>query len=323
MNIGNDMRIALEIQSAFAAETIHGLSQTPKTLACKWFYDENGSKLFEQITQTPEYYLTRVETRLLLDLVPELADCIPRLATVIEPGSGSSIKTRYLLESQPGLQKYIPIDISEEFLFETAHRLRQDFPGLHIAPFVADFTARMPPLVLDEKLDRMVFFPGSTIGNFTPIEVRHLLRNIHAVAGKDAWLLIGVDMTQNEDKLLAAYNDAAGITAHFNQNILNRANRELGANFDIGCFQHCAHFNPDERRIEMHLVSQQAQKVNINGHIFCFDRGETIHTENCYKYSREVFESFAHECGWKFERVWTDQQESNFGIFLLRSISIK
>ncbi len=319
MNISRDKYINLEIQPAFAADIIHSLSQTPKTLSCKWFYDENGSRLFEGITQTPEYYLTRVETMLLLDLVSELAAFIPHMAVVIEPGSGSSIKTRVLLESQPQLQQYIPIDISEEFLFDTARQLQRDFPTLEIAPLVADFTASMPALAMDAEIERMVFFPGSTIGNFTPQEAKQLLRSIHTMAGKNAWLLIGVDMTQDEDVLLAAYNDVAGLTSQFNKNILIRANRELGANFVPTYFSHHAYFNKIERRVEMHLTSEKSQEVAINGQVFYFEQGETIHTENCYKYSRTDFELFAHECGWRFEHVWTDQQESNFGIFLFKS----
>lgn len=320
MNIGRDKYINLETLSAFAVDAIHGLSLTPKSLLCKWFYDENGSRLFEEITKTPEYYLTRVETMLLLDLVSELTEFIPHMAVVIEPGSGSSIKTRILLESQPKLQRYIPIDISEEFLLEATRQLKRDFPALEIAPLVADFTGPMPELALDADAERMVFFPGSTIGNFTPEEAKQLLRHIHTMAGKHAWLLIGVDMTQDEDILLAAYNDAAGLTAQFNKNILVRANRELDADFDLTYFSHRAYFNKRERRVEMHLVSEKNQQVKINDQAFYFKQGESIHTENCYKYSRADFELFAHECGWRFEHVWTDQQESNFGIFLLKSI---
>ena len=319
MNIARDSGITIQPDTAFASEVCDGLSQTPKRLSCKWFYDETGSRLFEEITKTPEYYPTRVETRLLLDLVDELAEYIPHLDIVIEPGSGSSIKTRILLESQPALKEYIPIDISGDFLFETAQQLKHDFPALDIAPLVADFTAKLPPLELDQQLERMVFLPGSTIGNFAPTEARQLLCNLHTLVGNNSWLLIGVDMTQDENKLLAAYNDASGITADFNRNILVRANRELDANFAIDNFEHHAYFNRHERRVEMHLVSSHAQKVHIDGNIFSFAAGETIHTENCYKYSLDDFTAFAHDCGWQLEHVWTDQQESNFGVFLLRA----
>jgi len=319
MNIARDRGIALETVTAFATEVCDGLSHKHKRLSCKWFYDEAGSRLFEEITQTPEYYPTRVETRLLLDLVSELAGFIPHLDVVIEPGSGSSIKTRILLESQAGLNQYIPLDISEEFLFETAQQLKRDFPALDITPLVADFTAKLAPLELDQRLERLVFFPGSTIGNFTPEEARELLCNFHTLVGDNAWLLMGVDMTQDEDKLLAAYNDAAGITASFNRNILVRANRELDADFDIDNFAHRAHFNHREHRVEMHLVSTQTQEAHIDGKTFSFAKGETIHTENCYKYSLEDFMALGHDCGWQLEHVWTDQQESNFGVFLLRA----
>lgn len=318
MNIARDSGITLSTSESFVAEVHDGLSSKPKSIPCKWFYDEAGSRLFEAITQTPEYYPTRVETRLLLDLVSELAEFIPHLDVIIEPGSGSSIKTRILLESQPALKQYIPIDISSDFLFEAAQRLKYDFPTLDVAPLVADFTTKLAPLELNQQLERLVFFPGSTIGNFAPAEARQLLCNLHTLVGNNSWLLIGVDMTQDEDKLLAAYNDAAGITASFNRNILIRANRELDADFDIDSFAHHAYFNHEKGRVEMHLVSTQAQVSRVDGDTFSFAAGETIHTENCYKYLLEDFLALGHDCGWQLEHVWTDQQESNFGIFLLR-----
>jgi dimethylhistidine N-methyltransferase len=310
----------MRLESEFAADALFGLAKTPRSLSCKWFYDENGSKLFEEITQTDEYYPTRVETGLLQGLVAELAELIPDLAVVIEPGSGSSVKTRILLGSQPNLQTYIPIDISEDFLLSSAKQLKQEFPQLEIAPLAADFSSLLPTLGLPGNLERMVFFPGSTIGNFDPGEARQLLSNIRRFAGKKAWLLIGVDMTQNEELLIAAYNDARGITARFNQNILIRANRELGADFNTDLFQHSARFNPHEGRIEMHLVSVRRQTVHINGHVFCFERGETIHTENCYKYRKEEFEAMIRDCGWRLAQDWEDRQESGFGVFLLKPV---
>lgn len=306
------------MHSEFAYDTLERLAKTPKSLSCKWFYDENGSKLFEAITQTREYYLTRVETGLLSALAAEIAEFIPDLAAVIEPGSGSSNKTRFLLASQPNLKTYMPIDISAEFLLAAANRLQRDFPKLEIAPLVADFTAPLPPIGLAKNLERMVFFPGSSIGNFAPAEARRLLSNLRIFAGKDAWLLIGVDMTQNEALLIPAYNDAGGITAKFNRNLLHRANRELGADFDADRFQHRAHFNRREHRIEMHLVSVEKQTVHINGNAFHFEPGETIHTENCYKYSRETFESMVRDSGWQLRHHWQDSQESSFGVFLLK-----
>lgn len=298
---------------------LHGLSQTPKTLPCKWFYDEIGSRLFEEITRTAEYYPTRVETRLLADVVAHLRDYIPHLDVVVEPGSGASVKTRLLLESQPNLKQYIPIDISEDFLIETANQLQYDFPALSVKPLVADFTNPMAKLKLNNAMQRMIFFPGSTIGNFSPDEAKNLLISFHHLVGDNAWLLIGVDMTQDKDKLLAAYNDATGITASFNLNLLARANRDLDANFDIKQFKHQAIFNQAKSRIEMHLVSQQSQSVSISSALFNFKANESIHTENCYKYSLEAFTNLAGECGWQMEHIWQDEEESDFGLLLLTS----
>lgn len=321
MNISLQKTYPSVISSPFAMDVIEGLSSTAKSLPCKWFYDEAGSQLFEAITKTTEYYPTRVETRLLEGLVDELVELIPDLAVVIEPGSGSSLKTRILLASQPRLQTYMPIDISETFLLETAHQLRRDFPQLAIKPLVADFTADLQPLALDAQSQRMVFFPGSTIGNFAPTEAKQLLRNIHHWAGKDAWLLMGVDMTQDAGKLLAAYNDAEGITARFNRNILVRANLELEANFDIEAFEHKAIVNQVEHRVEMHLASRGRQAVELQGHTFYFEPGESIHTENCYKYTQLDFEAIARDCGWGKLQLWQDDVESSFGVFLFKAIN--
>ncbi|MGR9087550.1 MAG: L-histidine N(alpha)-methyltransferase [Gammaproteobacteria bacterium] len=306
-------------ESEFALDTLSGLSKTPRSLSCKWFYDETGSRLFEDITRTAEYYPTRVETRILLDLAPELSVLMPNLAAVIEPGSGSSVKTRILLESLPHLRTYIPIDISKEFLLAAAARLKQEFPALEIAPLIADFSAGMPSVGLPDDQERLVFFPGSTIGNFAPKEAGRLLHGIRRFAGRHARLLIGVDMTQNEDLLVAAYNDAGGVTAQFNKNLLVRVNRELGGDFDMAGFQHRAHFNRLERRVEMHLISLKTQRIHINGHVFNFERGETIHTENCYKYSRRQFEAMIRGSGWMLRKDWTDREESGFGVFLLEA----
>ena len=319
MKIIEDDHLTETADGEFQAEVLHGLSQNPKALSCKWLYDETGSRLFEAITKTAEYYPTRVETRLLADVVTHLRDYIPHLDVVIEPGSGSSIKTRLLLESQPNLKQYIPIDISEDFLIETAQQLRADFTRLQINPLVADFTKPMTKLKLDSITQRMVFFPGSTIGNFSPNDAKNLLKSFHTLVGSNAWLLIGVDMTQDKSKLLSAYNDAAGITASFNLNLLSRANRELSANFDISQFAHQAIFNQAEGRIEMHLVSKKAQNVSINGNLFNFKADEFIHTENCYKYTLEAFTNLADDCGWQIEHIWRDEEESDYGMLLLTS----
>ena len=319
MKLTEDYNLTETAYDEFQAEVLHGLSQNPKALSCKWFYDETGSRLFEEITKTAEYYPTRVETRLLADVVTHLRNYIPHLDVVIEPGSGASIKTRLLLESQPNLKQYIPIDISEEFLIETAEQLKYDFATLQINPLVADFTKPLAKLKLDINAQRMVFFPGSTIGNFSPSEAKTLLKSFHTLVGSNAWLLIGVDMTQDLDKLLPAYNDAASITASFNLNLLARANRELSADFDMNQFAHEAIFNQSEGRVEMHLVSKKAQSVAINGNQFNFKANEFIHTENCYKYTLEAFTNLADDCGWQIEHIWRDEEESDFGMLLLTS----
>jgi dimethylhistidine N-methyltransferase len=310
-------------QTEFAADVLYGLSQPDKTLPCKWFYDDKGSRLFEQITQTAEYYLTRVETALLLKLAPELHTHIPDLSVIIEPGSGSSNKTRILLQSQPQLRQYIPIDISADFLYASAAMLEKEFPRLQISPlvfdFADDFNTLSQPLNADESEVCMVFFPGSTIGNFNAAEAKLLLRNIREMAGKDGWMLIGVDMTQNPAQLIDAYNDKAGITSQFNKNLLSRINHELGADINLEKFEHRAIFNIEQHRIEMHLVSTEAQTIKIAGKRFSFAANEFIHTENSYKYPRRNFESLVQDAGWQISQVWEDSEESEFGIFLLQS----
>lgn len=315
----NDAYLKLDQHSLLARDVIAGLSQPAKTLPCKWFYDVAGSELFEQITETPEYYLARVETRLLLDLTSRLVDYIPHLTLIIEPGSGSSIKTRMLLSSQPNLREYMPMDISADFLYASAVKLEHEFPHLKINPIVCDFTVLTESLGIDKTHQCLIFFPGSTIGNFGPEDARRLLMNIRTMAGKPCWLLMGVDMTQDTSRLLAAYNDRAGITDKFNKNILARINHELGANFDLEKFQHRAVFDRDKHRIEMHLVSTNPQIVELAGNQFSFVAGEFIHTENSYKYPKTIFESLVHDAGWLIDRVWEDTDESHFGVFLLRS----
>jgi dimethylhistidine N-methyltransferase len=317
-NLDSAIDVATQSQDLFLADVINGLSKTNKTLPCKWFYDEAGSALFEDITNLSEYYLTRVETRLLESLKTELVHAIPRLSLIIEPGSGSSNKTRILLASQPQLREYMPIDISAEFLFESATHLQREFSHLKVNPLVADFTQAIKPVATNDHTDSLIFFPGSTIGNFDPAEARQLLCNIRNIVDKPCWLLIGVDMTQDTSQLLAAYNDAAGVTARFNQNLLVRINRELRADFDLPKFRHRAVFDADQHRIEMHLVSTEAQRIKISNRVVQFEAGEYIHTENCYKYPRASFEALLHASGWQVQRVWQDMEASGFGLFLVR-----
>ena len=308
-----------EFNIDFYQDVVHGLNQPQKSIPCKWFYDEAGSVLFEAITKTAEYYPTRVETRLLRQVVQDLAVMIPDLSIVIEPGSGASVKTRILLSSQLNLKTYIPMDISAEFLQEIAQQLQLDYPNIKTIPIVGDFTNTHAPIELNNDVARLVFFPGSTIGNFSPEDASALLKSFHHLAGKAGWLLIGVDSTQNEQQLLAAYNDKAGVTAEFNKNLLVRANTELQADFVVEQFMHEARFNKTDGKVEMHLVSRCEQAVSIANQKFIFGAGESIFTENCYKYTRERFLKIANECNWQMQQVWQDQEESEFELFLLKS----
>jgi len=305
--------------SPFAIDVIAGLSRRPKSLPCKWFYDEAGSELFEEITRTREYYPTRVEARLLGDLMPELIDLAGDVNVVIEPGSGSSVKTRLLLDALPRLAAYQPIDISEKFLLDNARRLRADYPNLRVQPLVADFTALTKSFDVAPAEEPLVFFPGSTIGNFAPDEATSLLARIRHAAGPRARMLIGADMTQDSVQLEAAYDDAAGVTAEFNRNLLVRANRELGTDFDVEQFTHRARFDRARSRIEMHLVSERRQRVRLCRHTFEFARGETIHTENSYKYRLPEFGSLIAKAGWSVARRWQDRDESGFAVLLLET----
>ncbi len=303
----------------FLEDVLHGLSQQQKSIPSKWFYDEAGSHLFEDITRTREYYPTRVETRLLHQVSEEIGQFTKQLNVLIEPGSGASLKTRILFESSLNIDTYIPVDISEAFLHRNALQLQKDFPRIRTIPLVGDFTKSLPPLGLGAHDKKLLFFPGSTVGNFSPIEARSLLRSFNHLVGQGGWLLIGVDSTQDREQLLAAYNDIQGITAEFNKNLLKRANRELRANFDLERFSHEARYNEDDHLIEMHLVSDCEQTVTLGGKVFGFAAGETIFTESCYKYPTQDFLAMADDSGWRMEHAWMDDLESRFQIFLLRA----
>lgn len=300
---------------AFLQDVVHGLTQHPKTLPCKWFYDEKGSILFEQITQTPEYYLTRAESRLLHQVASELPALLPSVKVIIEPGSGSSQKTRILLDELVPLTHYFPMDISADFLFGVANDLRADYPNIEINPIVADFTQQPLPKP-QTALGNLVFFPGSTIGNFSQGAATDLLSSFHELAGKQGHLLIGVDCTQDKNSLIAAYDDAADITAQFNLNLLVRANKALGADFDLKQFKHQVRWVPELHRIEMHIESLVQQSVNVGSHTFNFAAGETIFTESCHKYPKASFEDLAKAAGWQLIHDWSDNQQSGFHLFL-------
>jgi dimethylhistidine N-methyltransferase len=295
-----------EQTSTFAGDVIEDLSQAPKRLSPKYFYDATGSELFEQITRLPEYYPTRTELGILRDRSSEIAGIVPDGAALVEFGAGATTKVRLLL-NECALSAYVPVDISGDFLNAQADALRRDFPDLDVYPVTADFTA---PFALPETIRTMPkvgFFPGSTLGNFEPDEASTFLRGALEILGQGARMVIGVDLEKDERVLYDAYNDNAGVTARFNLNVLNRINRELGGNFDTGAFLHRAVYNRDRHRIEMHLISKRAQTVGVLGQNFSFRAGESIHTESSYKYSLERFTALARGSGWRPLESWTDK----------------
>lgn len=298
---------------------IEGLTSPQKTLPCALFYDARGSALFELITEQPEYYPTRTETAILAARAGEIAAEAPDGCILVEFGSGSSRKTEILIEALPNLFAYIPIDVSLDALAEARERLASRFPKLRVIPIVADFvrSLALPPAFAKRPL--LGFFPGSTIGNFGPAEACALLKSMASILGEDGRLIVGVDLLKDLTTLVPAYNDAAGVTAQFNLNLLVRMNREIGADFDLDQFSHLAHFNAAAGRIEMHLVSLAEQTVAIGGHRFRFAEGERIHTENSYKYTVAQFRALASSAGWTPHRIWTDS-ETLFGIFELMRV---
>ncbi len=321
MNIRSVFQAAhpVETHDSFAADVIAGLTAQPKNLPPKYFYDLAGSALFERITELPEYYPTRCEIAILRDHAAAIAAMFPPGAALIEFGSGSSRKARILLDAAATVAAYVPVDISGDFLQQELVQLERDLPHLVVAPLVADFTK--PFAVPDElaALPRVGFFPGSTIGNFEPAEAGAFLRHTSDMLGAAGLLLVGLDLVKDEATLYRAYNDAAGVTAKFNLNLLARTNRELGADFDLSAFEHRAFYNAAQRRIEMHLVSMKRQRVRINGIDIGFGRGETIHTENSYKYTVESFLTLARNAGWTPAKVFSDGLFAVHALMNLRS----
>ena len=293
--------------SDFESDVVEGLRAMPKHVPAKYFYDGAGSQLFERITDLPEYYPTRCELRILRDHADDIARLIPTGAALVEFGSGSSKKARIMLAAAPKLAAYVPVDICGEMLQQEAAELRGDFPQLKILPVVADICFPFElPAAAKAAPERVGFFPGSTIGNFEPHEAAGFLRNAARILGPGATLIIGADLIKPIEVLHAAYNDAAGVTAKFNLNLLVRINRELGGTFKLDSFEHHAFYNRERSRIEMHLASLKRQKVKVAGDIFEFRAGETIHTENSYKYSIESLSALARGVGWRPAGVWSD-----------------
>ena len=300
-----DATAASDPSTSFAHDALAALSQNPKRLSPKYFYDEAGSELFEQITVLPEYYPTRVELSILRERATDIRAFIPKGAALVEFGAGSTTKVRLLLDVCE-FACYVPVDISGDYLNAQAIALRGDFPDLAVHPVTADFTApfALPDAVKD--MPKVGFFPGSTLGNFEPHEASAFLRSAREILGKGGQMLLGVDLEKDERVLSAAYNDAAGVTAKFNLNVLARMNRELKGNFDLECFRHRAIYNRERHRIEMHLIARKAQTVRVMGHSFTFRAGESIHTECSYKYSIDRFRALAAGSGWRTQQSWTD-----------------
>lgn len=293
-------------RAAFLADVLDGLARPQKALPSKWLYDARGAALFEEITHLAEYALTRTELAILREAAPAIARSIPAGGVLVEFGSGAGRKTRIILDAAPQLAVYVPIDISIAGLDSAADAIRADYPDLVVAPMAADFTAALtlPPPARGRPATG--FFPGSTIGNLAPADASAFLESARHLLGPRAQLILGIDLEKPVERLVAAYDDAAGVTAAFNRNILARANRELAADFDPESFAHEARWNARKRRIEMHLVSRRDQTVEIAGRLFTFREGESIHTENSHKYTPERVAALAATAGWTVAEVWTD-----------------
>lgn len=303
--------------SEFALEIIAGLTRQPKTLPCRYFYDARGSDLFERITDLPEYYPTKAEIALLEAHAGEMAALAGPGCCLIEFGSGSSRKTELLLRELPRDATYAPIDVSPAALEAARRRLARRFPGLQVLPIVGDFSelARLP--VALRRRPKLGFFPGSTIGNFSPVDASLLLRRFRDLLAPDGRLVIGVDLKKDSRVLERAYNDGAGVTAKFNLNLLARINREIAPVLDLDAFEHKAFYDAREGRIEMHLVSRCDQSFEIAGRRFFLKSGETIHTENSYKYAVSQFRALAQSAGWAPSQVWIDSD----GLFSIHELT--
>lgn len=301
--------------SDFLSDVVAGLLSEPRTLPCKYFYDARGAGLFQKICELPEYYVTRTEISILDRHRAEIAAHLGPQIELIGLGTGAGTKTRILVEALEKPASYMPVDISEKQLLESAANFQRIFPSLEILPVCADY---LQPVVLptprSTALRKIVYFPGSTIGNFRPEEAGAFLRRIANLAGQNGGLLIGVDLQKDPKVIEAAYNDAQGVTAQFNLNLLVRANRELGADFDLNKWRHQAIYNTGEGRIEMYLISDAEQTVSIREQKFDFQAGEEILTEYSYKHTLDSFATLAGGAGFKFSKLWTDDNRL-FGVF--------
>ena len=311
---------SLDHLKSFRDDVFEGLSQQQKELPCKYFYDNRGSELFNTICGLDEYYPTRTETALLQAHGREMADLIGPGVCLIEFGCGSLLKTRLLLDALRSPAAFVPIDISADHLLQSSAALAADYPDLEVLPVVADFTrpVKLPDKARKANENQVGFFPGSTIGNFDHAGAADFLATVANMVGGGGALLIGVDLKKDEDILVRAYDDAQGVTAAFNRNVLERINRELGGCFDIETFRHRALYNGAEGRIEMHLVSEKDQTVTVHDRDFTFTEGETIHTENSCKYHVEEFSNLAAGAGFRSARTWVDGD----GLFSLHYLTL-
>lgn len=306
---------------AFRADVLNGLTARPRAIPARWFYDRRGSELFEDITQLPEYYPTRTETALLERLCPEVARAVGLGGAVVEFGSGSSVKTPILLRAlRPAA--YVPIDISGDFLRDSARTIAAQFPVMAVEPVEGDF---LKPLKLPAGiggLARLGFFPGSTIGNMAPVAAVDLLRTMRSSLGEGSALLIGIDRIKDPAVLVPAYDDAAGVTAAFNLNLLERINAELDGTIPVDAFAHVARWNDDRARIEMHLEATRAVVFEVDGRGFAMAAGETIHTENSHKYGDRDARLLLAAGGWSVTRAWTDDA-GLFGLYLAEARAVE
>jgi dimethylhistidine N-methyltransferase len=294
----------------FLAEVLMGLHKPQKELPSKYFYDEHGSRLFEQICTLEEYYIPCTEIAIMEVFIDEVVELLGPRVLLVEYGSGDCKKVHHLLEHLHNPAAYVPIDISREQLLRVTQELSVSYPKLEVLPVCADYTSsfELPvPMRSSERI--VVYFPGSTIGNFDPTPAKHFLEHVASVCGPGGALLIGVDLKKDPAVLHSAYNDKEGVTAAFNLNLLQRINRELDCDFQLDCFEHYAFYNPREGRVEMHLISQREQAVHLDNFTFLFAKGESIWTESSYKFTLDEFAQMAATAGFKVERVWTDERQ--------------
>ncbi len=319
MNVPSSSSLVVPDEDEFLVCVRAGLRQQPKTIPPKFFYDAHGSHLFDLICTTPEYYPTRTETGILKRYGAEMAELIGTSCMLIELGSGSAAKTPLLLQHLADDATYVPVDICRPNLRQSTQRLQVMFPSIKMQPLCMDYT-QIPVHALKGHFSqrRVIFFPGSTIGNYTPEEVIQLLRHFARLVDRNGALLIGVDCKKSPEVLHAAYNDAAGYTAAFNLNLLTRMRHELGAHLDEEQFVHYAYYNAALGRIEMHLVSRRDQAIRLGNEIFPLKEGETIHTENSYKYTAHEFRQLAHAAGWYLKTTWSDHD----GLFNVHYLSL-